>query len=173
MMKPRGISNSWKPLSPQGLKGRRGRDWPRQETAGARRGSEGQNTALQQGREVGVGELNTLFSLLPLLHSLGSHHWLPRAKTNWKPEDRDAWMTQPIEVSLVRGTWRPASPCSERLNNLTKSFGLKFKPWSSWIQSTTLLSSHCRHYQEEQLEIGRKDRQGNEISTCRPVLSKV
>lgn len=73
MAKPRGISDSWEPFSLLGLKGSGRERFTQIERARARvrRGSEGQNTARQQGREVGGGGLDTLLSLLPLLPRTG------------------------------------------------------------------------------------------------------
>lgn len=71
MAKPRGISDSWEPFSLLGLKGSGRERFTQIERARVRRGSEGQNTARQQGREVGGGGLDTLLSLLPLLPRTG------------------------------------------------------------------------------------------------------
>lgn len=96
--------------------------------------------ALQFNGQEGGGEggLIILPALLPLLLPTGlPHHCFLLAKPNCKSEDRDTWMMQSLEVSLVRGKWRWASMCSERWNYLTKSLLLKFKPWSSRIPSIT------------------------------------
>ena len=71
MAKPRGISGSWEPFSLLGLKGSGRERFTQIERASVRRRSEGQNTARQQGREVGGGGLDTLLSLLPLLPRTG------------------------------------------------------------------------------------------------------
>lgn len=68
-MEPWGISNSWKSLSPLGLKGRRRRDWPRQETAGARRVRWSKHCLTT--RQRGGGEGIEVSSLSHCFHPLG------------------------------------------------------------------------------------------------------
>ena len=71
MMEPWGVSNSWKSLAPLGLKGRRRERLTQTGDSWSRGKSDGQNTVLGQGREVGVRVLNILLSLLPLLSPAG------------------------------------------------------------------------------------------------------
>lgn len=137
-MKPWGISSSWKSLSPLDLKGKRRR--VTQEAGELEPDREMvRSTAVQWAKRRGWRGIDyPPLSLLPLLPPTGlSHHWFLLAKPNRESEDRDTWMMHFLEVSLVRGKWRWASMCTERLNHLTKCLLLKFKPWSSRIPSIT------------------------------------